>query len=73
MPSDYEDRFLDRAIDLARELFPQQPNGFPLGDFNYDEIQLPEGEDFGVVSEDDVTDEEELNEETGFGSVIGEW
>lgn len=73
MPSDYEERFLDRAIDLARDLFPNQPNGFPLGDFDFSDIQLPADNDFGVPSEDDNTDEEELNEETGFGSVIGEF
>lgn len=70
MAEDYEEQYLDRAIDLARDLFPDQPNGFPLGDFDFDEIVLPRGEDFGVPSDDDESEGDELNEETGFGSVI---
>lgn len=54
-------------------LFRGQPNGFPLGDYNtyLQDVMLPEGNDFGVVSDDDSIDEDDIETETGFGSVIG--
>ncbi len=52
-------------------MFVGQPKGFPLGDFNLDDVMLPEGEDFGVPSDDDSIGDEEIETETGFGSVIG--
>ena len=54
------------------KLFEGQPKGFPLGDFNLEDVMLPEGEDFGVASDDDSIGDEEIETETGFGSVIGE-
>ena len=33
---------------------------------------LPEGEDMGIPSDDDSIGEDEIETETGFGSVIGE-
>lgn len=54
------------------KLFAGQPKGFPLGDFNIDDVMLPEGDDFGVPSDDDSIGDEEIETETGFGSVIGE-
>ena len=53
------------------KLFEGQPRGFPLSDFNIDDVMLPEGDDFGVVSDDDSIDEEELQTESGYGSVVG--
>ena len=54
------------------KLFEGQPKGFPLGDFNLEDVMLPEGEDFGIASDDDSIGDEEIETETGFGSVIGE-
>ena len=55
-------------------LFEGQPRGFPLGDYKLylEDVMLPEGNDFGVLSDDDSIDEDEIETETGFGSVIGE-
>ena len=54
-------------------LFEGQPRGFPLGDYKtyLEDVMLPEGNDFGVLSDDDSIDEDEIETETGFGSVIG--
>ena len=54
------------------KLFEGQPKSFPLGDFNLEDVMLPEGEDFGIASDDDSIGDEEIETETGFGSVIGE-
>lgn len=54
------------------KLFEGQPKGFPLGEFNLDDVMLPDGKDFGVESDDDSIADEEIETETGFGSVIGE-
>ena len=67
-----EDLFLDRAMELESEMFPNQPDGFPFGEVDLNAVKLPKGEDMGIPSDDDLSDEEEINEETGFGSVIGE-
>jgi hypothetical protein len=56
---------------VAAKLFKDQPKGFPFEGFDIEELILPEGEDFGIRSDDDVDDEEDLEAETGFGSVIG--
>lgn len=58
-------------LDVAAKLFKDQPKGFPFEGFDIEELILPEGEDFGIRSDDDVDDEEDLEAETGFGSVIG--
>jgi translation initiation factor 3 subunit B len=59
---------------IAQELFPDQPPGFPvdLEDFDLRDVRLPEGEEFGIRSDEDDGDEEDVATETGFGSVIGE-
>lgn len=52
--------------------FEGQPRGFPFDDFNFEDVMLPEDDDMGIPSEDDEVAEEELETETGFGSVIGQ-
>ncbi|GBG62798.1 hypothetical protein CBR_g32387 [Chara braunii] len=37
---------------------------------DFDAIELPPGEDFGIISEDEEEELEEIQTETGFGSVI---
>lgn len=53
------------------KLFEGQPRGFPFEGFQLEDVMLPEDDDMGIPSEDEVDDEEELETETGFGSVIG--
>jgi hypothetical protein len=54
------------------KLFEGQPRGFPFGDFEVDDIMLPDGDDMDIPSDDDdAADEEEIQAESGFGSVIG--
>jgi hypothetical protein len=60
-------------LEVARKLFRDQPAGFPFEGFDIEELILPEGEDFGVRSDDEDVGEEELETESGFGSVIGAW
>eukprot|EP00798_Chlamydomonas_sp_ICE-L_P008193 gene8193-1455_t len=55
---------------IAKELFPNQPGGFPLEEFDPQDLILPEGENFGIDSDDDDADEEDVESESGFGSVI---
>lgn len=62
---------IDRA-ELARELFPDQAPGFPYVDFDLQHIRMPRDDDMGIPSDDDDVDDEEIQTETGFGSVIGE-
>ena len=64
------------AIVLTHEeqkLFAEgQPQGFPFGDFDVEDVMLPEGDDMGIASDDDEQhQEEEVPTESGFGSVIG--
>lgn len=54
------------------KLFEGQPKGFPFDGFDLADVMLPEDDDMGILSEDDNDDEEEIQTETGFGSVIGE-
>ena len=53
------------------KLFEGQPRGFPFEGFQLEDVMLPEDDNMGIPSEDEVDDEEELESETGFGSVIG--
>lgn len=53
-------------------LFEGQPRGFPLEDFALEDVMLPEDDDMGIASEEDTDDEEEIETESGFGSVIGQ-
>jgi hypothetical protein len=52
------------------KLFHGQPKGFPFGDFDLEDVMLPEDDDMGVPS-DDEEQEEVLQTETGFGNVLG--
>lgn len=53
------------------KMFVGQPKGFPLGDFDINDVMLPADDDFGVESDDDDIAEDEIVTESGFGSVIG--
>lgn len=55
---------------IARDMFFEQPDGFPIEDFDIRDVQLPPGDDMGIKSDDDDVDEEEIETESGFGSVI---
>ncbi|KAK9836110.1 hypothetical protein WJX81_002073 [Elliptochloris bilobata] len=52
------------------KLFEGQPKGFPFEGFQLEDVMLPEDDDMGIPSEDEIDDEEELETESGFGSVI---
>ncbi|KAF8067212.1 R1 [Scenedesmus sp. PABB004] len=56
--------------EVAAKLFRDQPPGFPYEGFIKEELILPDGDDMGIKSDDGEDDEEELETETGFGSVI---
>jgi hypothetical protein len=57
---------------IAAELFPNQPEGFPLdSDFDLSTIALPKDDDFGIPSDDEGADDLDNQTESGFGSVIG--
>jgi hypothetical protein len=60
------------ALAVAQQLFKDQPPGFPFENFDLLELILPDGEDFGIRSDDDDESEGEVETDTGFGSVIGE-
>lgn len=68
MPSDLE-------LQIAAELFPGKPAGFPFNANEEADFELPEdGGNYGVPDVDESELQEaqnELREETGFGSVIG--
>eukprot|EP00983_Pelagomonas_calceolata_P047781 1140783-Pelagomonas_calceolata.AAC.4 len=60
-------------LQIAAELFPGEPQGFPFLSEDAD-FQLPAGEEFGVpdVDESELSKEaDDIQAETGFGSVIG--
>lgn len=57
---------------VAKDMFFNQPDGFPYDGFNPDQVVLPPGDDCGVISDDDDIGEEDIqNEETGFSTSIG--
>lgn len=63
------------AIDplaIAREFFPDQPLGFPFEKFNLGDLKLPKDDDLGIKSDDEDADADDVEYETGFGSVVGE-
>eukprot|EP00877_Chromochloris_zofingiensis_P000044 jgi/Chrzof1/1003/Cz01g36140.t1 len=60
---------LDQYV-VAQQMFKDQPPGFPFEGFDLEELILPDGDDMGFRSDDDDIDEEEIETETGFGSVI---
>ena len=55
------------------KMFAGQPRGFPFGDFDPEDVMLPEGDDMGIPSDDEEQHEEEVQTESGFGNVIGAW
>ncbi len=57
---------------VAQQLFRDQPPGFPYENFDLEELILPDGDDMGIPSDDEDVDEEEVETESGFGSVVGE-
>ncbi len=57
---------------VAREMFRDQPSGFPFSNFEVAELLLPDGDDMGVRSDEDDVEDEQIETETGFGNVIGE-
>lgn len=58
-------------LEVASKLFRDQPPGFPFENFDLEELILPDDDDMGIKSDDGEDEEEELETETGFGSVIG--
>ena len=62
----------DLTADEERQFAEGQPRGFPFDpEFRMEDVMLPENDDMGIASEDDEVAEEEIQTETGFGSVIG--
>jgi len=55
---------------VAKQLFKDQPVGFPYDGFDLEELILPDGDDMGIPSDDEDVQEEETDFESGFGSVI---
>ena len=54
------------------KLFEGQPRGFPFGDFDLEDVMLPEDDDMGIPSEtDEDAQEEDVQTESGFGNVLG--
>lgn len=59
-------------LQLSRDEFFNQPDGFPFKDFDPDDVVLPPGDDLGVASDDDDAGEDGLiDAETGFSTSIG--
>eukprot|EP00873_Tetraselmis_striata_P009974 jgi/Tetstr1/430238/TSEL_020066.t1 len=54
----------------AAEIDPDSLHGFPWDGFEIEDVELPEGEDMGIPSDDDEDVEEEVQTESGFGRVI---
>ena len=52
------------------KLYEGQPRGFPVGDFDVEDVMLPEGDDMDIPSDDEEV-EEEIVGESGFGSILG--
>lgn len=53
-----------------QHLFEGQPKGFPFGDFDIEDVMLPEGDDMGIASDSDEEQEEDVQTESGFGNVL---
>lgn len=61
----------DLTTEEEKQFAEGQPRGFPFDpDFRMEDVMLPENDDMGIASEDDEVTEEEIQTETGFGSVI---
>ncbi|KAL6784025.1 EIF3B [Auxenochlorella protothecoides x Auxenochlorella symbiontica] len=53
------------------KMFEGQPQGFPFGDFDLEDVMLPEGDDdFGFPSEEEEEEEEDAQTESGFANVL---
>ncbi|PNH05051.1 Eukaryotic translation initiation factor 3 subunit B [Tetrabaena socialis] len=61
---------VEQALEVARDLFPDLPAGFPYEDFQLEELILPDGDDMGIHSDDDDVKEEDVQTQSGFGSCI---
>lgn len=48
-----------------------QPPGFPFEGYDLEELILPDGDDMDIRSDDEASEEEEMETVSGFGSVIG--
>jgi len=55
---------------LEEKLAEGQPKGFPFEDFDVMDVMLPENDDMGIPS-DDEEEEEEIQAESGLGSIVG--
>jgi translation initiation factor 3 subunit B len=54
------------------KMFEGQPKGFPFGDFDLEDVMLPEDDNMGIPSDtDEDGQEEDLQTESGFGNVLG--
>lgn len=53
------------------KMFEGQPKGFPFGDFNLEDVMLPEDDNMGIESEDEEETEAEVETESGFGNILG--
>lgn len=55
-----------------QHMFEGQPKGFPFGDFDLEDVMLPEDDDMGIPSDtDDDGQEDDVQAESGFGNVLG--
>ena len=62
----------DLSSEEEKQFAQGQPRGFPFDpEFRMEDVMLPEDDNMGIDSEDDEVAEEEIQTETGFGSVIG--
>lgn len=55
------------------KLYEGQPKGFPFGQFELEDVMLPEGDDMGVPSEDEEDEEEDIETESGFENILSEF
>lgn len=58
--------------EVAKQLYPDLPQGFPYDNFDLEELILPPGDDMGIKSDDDDVRDEDVQTQSGFGSCIGE-
>lgn len=70
MASVDDDAVIDR-YQIAAELFKDMPEGFPYENYDLEDIEVPEGDDMGIPDVNDAGDEEDVETESGFGSLIG--
>ncbi|PNW85513.1 hypothetical protein CHLRE_03g190100v5 [Chlamydomonas reinhardtii] len=56
--------------EVAKQLYPDLPQGFPYDNFDLEELILPPGDDMGIKSDDDDVRDEDVQTQSGFGSCI---